>query len=58
MKPKLPANPNSICRNCTRKCKQPNSVSLLACPNYEAIPVQLEIKFPGLRKTRKKSLSI
>ncbi len=57
MKPKQPANPNSICRRCTRKCKQPDSVSLLACPKFDAIPVQLEIKFPGLRKTRKKSLS-
>lgn len=58
MKLKQPANPNSICRRCTRKCKQPDSVSLLACPKFDAIPVQLEIKFTGIKKPRKKPLSL
>jgi len=58
MKPKFPSNSNSICQRCTRKCKQPESVSLLACPKFDAIPVQLEIKLTGFRKPRKKNASL
>ncbi len=53
----MPKNPpvyNSICENCLRKCKQPVSVHLLACPRHDPRPVQLEIKVPGLSPIPKK----
>jgi len=45
-----PKRYNRICEKCLRRCKQPVSVSLISCPNFEARPVQLEIKVPGLGK--------
>lgn len=57
MKAKIPLNPNSICGKCTRRCKQYHYVQILACPNFDPIPVQLEIKFVFHRKPRKKKVS-
>jgi hypothetical protein len=45
---------NSICLKCLRKCKQNVQVKLLSCPRFDPIPVQLEIKVPGLGKRRTK----
>ncbi|MFA7544030.1 MAG: hypothetical protein WCY84_06615 [Candidatus Cloacimonadaceae bacterium] len=39
---------NRICRQCYRKCKQEQGVQLLACPYFERIHTQMEIKVPGL----------
>ncbi|MCK9556500.1 MAG: hypothetical protein PHQ78_00020 [Candidatus Cloacimonetes bacterium] len=50
--PKEPQKCNSICEKCLHKCKQLDTVQLLSCPRYEAQPVQLEIKVPGLDKRR------
>jgi hypothetical protein len=45
---KDPPKFNSLCMKCCGKCKQKESVFLLMCPRFEPIPVQLEIKVPGL----------
>lgn len=50
-------DPNSMCLRCTRKCKQAKSTRIISCPKFDAIPVQLEIKFPEL-KPKRKSLAI
>jgi len=55
--PRKPApEPNRLCKRCVKTCKQPASVVLIACPQFEAQPVQLTIplKFPRGRpkKTR------
>ena len=50
-------NPNPMCKRCTRRCKQSRSAIIIACPKFEASPVQLEIKFPEL-KPKRKSLAI
>ncbi|MCB5296162.1 MAG: hypothetical protein LHW52_06405 [Candidatus Cloacimonetes bacterium] len=49
-----PRKYNRICQKCLRKCKQPQSVALLSCPRFDPIPVQMEIKVPGLGRPRAK----
>jgi len=47
--PRKPApEPNRLCKRCVKTCKQPASVVLIACPQFEAQPVQLTVplRFP------------
>ena len=46
-------NINSLCANCYKKCKQKDLVLIITCPFYDPFPVQLELKFKGLRKKPK-----
>ncbi len=52
--PKEAPKYNKLCENCLRKCKQNENTALLSCPFHDPIPVQLEIKVPGLTKPRAK----
>lgn len=54
MRPKPPKDLNPICLGCYGKCKQAASVKLLSCPHHDPYPVQLELKLPGLKKTKRK----
>jgi hypothetical protein len=49
---------NAICQSCYGKCKQPASVQLISCPKHDPYPVQMELKLPGLKKTRKKRKAV
>lgn len=51
------SNPNSLCERCSRRCKQSKATVIITCPKFEAMPVQLEIKFPEL-KPKRKSLAL
>ncbi|HOH97475.1 MAG TPA: hypothetical protein PL188_04100 [Candidatus Cloacimonadota bacterium] len=54
MKAKAPTKFNNLCLRCTRKCKQPESVLIITCPKFDPMPVQLEIKFTGIKRPRKR----
>jgi len=41
---------NKLCERCLRKCKQPEHVILVTCPNFDPIPQQLTIKFSREKK--------
>jgi len=58
MRSKQPTNPNPICQTCYGKCKQPASVQILSCPHHDPLPVQLELKLPGLKKPRRKKKAV
>ncbi len=53
MKQKHTLNINSLCASCYEKCKQKDLVHIITCPFYDPFPVQLELKFKGLRKKPK-----
>ncbi|HNW24483.1 MAG TPA: hypothetical protein PLE33_07755 [Candidatus Cloacimonas sp.] len=53
MKQKDPGDFNSLCVSCYRDCKQKAFTLIIACPYYDPYPVQLELKFKGLRKKLK-----
>ena len=43
---------NAICARCANHCKQTVNVKLIACPRFEAKPIQMEIPL-SVRRTRK-----
>ncbi|MGC9361326.1 MAG: hypothetical protein ACP5F3_00180 [Candidatus Syntrophosphaera sp.] len=57
MSSKPAAKYNKLCERCLKSCKQPASVVIITCPDFEPRSVQLTIplKFPRGRpkKTRK-----
>ncbi len=44
---------NKLCKTCRQKCKQPDYVVLLSCPNYKPVPIQLELNFRKRPKKKK-----
>jgi hypothetical protein len=57
MSPKPVPKYNTLCQRCVKSCKQPASVVIITCPDFEPKPVQLTIplKFPrgGSQKSKK-----
>lgn len=47
---------NKLCQRCVKPCKQPQSVLIVACPQFEEQPVQLtiDLKFPPGRPKKLK----
>jgi len=45
---------NDLCMKCRNECKQLKEASLLTCPNFERKEEQLEIKFPGFYRKKKR----
>jgi hypothetical protein len=54
MSPKPAARYNKLCERCARSCKQPASVVIITCPDFEPKPVQMTIplKFPRGRQKK------